>query len=333
MSYVEWLRARGMLKVTAIVLGALLLCFAILRVTLQNEIAKGNAAFTDVGSSVATRVEKLADGSTKTTYEDPVKREHVVIVDRGWANKHIEVTEPTSQFTNDKTRQMSAYSVRLSKTVKGDMTTLVIDTNASVDVSNFFVISLIVGLIVATIVGGPLAKENDGHLELSWLRPASREMLALRTFGTDILGIVAAEVLGAVAALLAVTLYQVPSLTITWSSVVMIAAMMLGPIAWYAMLAAATASMKRGYGAIVGIAWPIAIAIPLLSMIRGSDNQLLVVFHAIVTGLAAIDPLYYGSFHSDVMAIPSHAVQVGALVALTLGYFAVAIVQWRRVEA
>ena len=53
------------------------------------------------------------------------------------------------------------------------------DMTAHIPVGVLFAIAEGFALITATMLGGALAKENDGHLEIAWTKPVSRERLAL----------------------------------------------------------------------------------------------------------------------------------------------------------
>ena len=59
------------------------------------------------------------------------------------------------------------------------------------------------------------------------------------------------------------------------------AVLFLAPVAWYAALNAATASLKRGYGAVLGFAWPVALVVIALAHIPLSDTPVGNVFHTI----------------------------------------------------
>jgi hypothetical protein len=114
-----------------------------------------------------------------------------------------------------------------------------------------------------------------------------------------------------------------------------------GVLAWYAMLCAATASMRRAYGVVLGISWPIALLVAWLAKHDLGDSAMAQLLHWGATPLSWIDPfnyLHFGpAFTVDGKPAGSLAVslqsELPALLILALVYVTLAIVQWRRVEA
>jgi hypothetical protein len=109
------------------------------------------------------------------------------------------------------------------------------------------------------------------------------------------------------------------------------------PFSWYAALNAATASLKRGAGAVVGFAWPIAFVIIALTSIPLGDTVVGQTFHTIFWSVSRIIPLtYLAGTHQGASTTPegwSYTARTLAASGLMLIYGALAIVQWRRVEA
>ena len=112
------------------------------------------------------------------------------------------------------------------------------------------------------------------------------------------------------------------------------------PLAWYALLAAITTSLKRGYGAILGFAWPVAIVVTVLAVAPLGDSLLGQAVHNIFWVISRFDPLSYVSMHITVdqntgeMIGPANFVmRLAIIVGLFLIYSAAAVFQWRRVEA
>jgi hypothetical protein len=106
-----------------------------------------------------------------------------------------------------------------------------------------------------------LPAENDGHLEIAFLKPVSRTNYALGAITrVDCVGIVLAGAMTVVAAIICQTMFEVPHFDFSrhQCSRDSRAAIVL-PLSWYAFLNASTASLKRGAGAVVGLAWPAAI--------------------------------------------------------------------------
>jgi hypothetical protein len=117
---------------------------------------------------------------------------------------------------------------------------------------------------------------------------------------------------------------------------------LLAPISWYALLTAASASVKRGPGLVIGLGWMAAIIVP--SVAGGLSepakyNTIASVFYAIFHALAYLDPISYLTFRNTestigtgLIGLPIQGV-AAALAALIIGYIALSVLQWRRVEA
>ena len=116
----------------------------------------------------------------------------------------------------------------------------------------------------------------------------------------------------------------------------MIVSGIIAPLSWYAMLAAATSSLRRGYGAIIGIAWPVAAIVGGLSLVDPNDNALAALIHMVFWTLSRIDPLVYMHLNFEEMSMtadPTWLLRLTMLAILAAGYGVAAIAQWRRVEA
>ncbi len=343
MVYVEWLRVRGCLKLCAIVLGILFLIVAILRIALSigyNGERLVERMKSDPGTKVSATI--LPDGTHRTVIDDPLKKVHAVIDDRGSLGRHIEILDRSGShvcYTCSNVTHGSAQTFRRS-----GGTLAVIDTGQphATPLVDFVKVGAFLALIVATILGAPFARENDGHLEISLTKPVGREALALQTIGTDVAGIVASLAIGVVFAIATSALFDIPWITFGSRDAFTLAVGILAPIAWYAMLTAATASMKRGYGAIVGFAWPVAAVVVALSLVPAEGNALLAIIHGVARTLSYIDPVAYMNFGGDqhvtingqnAAVYSSRSAQVLMLAVLSLLYSVLAILQWRRVEA
>ncbi|HXB82441.1 MAG TPA: hypothetical protein VNU22_03710 [Candidatus Acidoferrum sp.] len=250
MTYVEWLRVRGTLKWTAIVLGILFVIACVARVTLP-------------------------------------------------AHSHME-----------RSHEMNFGS--------------------------FVVFGAVVALIVATMLGAPFARENDGHLEVALTKPIDRIGLALMTIGVDAAGIIGALAVGTLFGIALHTIFFPPWISFHSIDLIVTVFGIVGPLSWYAMLAAATSSLRRGYGAILGIAWPVAAIVAGLSLVDPNDNALAALIHTVFWTLSRIDPLVYMHFNSQDMSMtadPTWLPRLAMLAILAAGYGALAVAQWRRVEA
>ena len=165
--------------------------------------------------------------------------------------------------------------------------------NHEMNFGYFVVFGAVVALIVATMLGAPFARENDGHLEVALTKPVDRIGLALMTMGVDAVGIIAALAIGTLFGIGLHTIFFPPWITFHFVDVIMIVSGIIAPLSWYAMLAAATSSLRRGYGAIIGIAWPVAAIVGGLSLVDPNDNALAALIHMVFWTLSRIDPLVY----------------------------------------
>lgn len=345
MNYVEWLRVRGCLKCVAIVLGALFLVAAIVRVALiahHDSIDFAYGLQSDPGSKVAQSV--LADGTKRTVIDNAAKAVHVVIDDRGSAGKHIEIDDYSAGGSNSKDTDLTLRSGNIHESTlpKGGRR-IAIDTyqdHGETDFIGYVLVGVIVAFIVATVVGVPFARENDGHLEVALTKPMSRDRFAAAILLVDMAGILTALVAGILFAIAMQWLFEIPRVTFDTNDLLAIGVAVFGPLAWYSMLTAATASLKRGYGTILGFAWPVAIIVLGLSLVAPNGNAVVAVIHGVAWVLSFINPLTYVSLHSGdvhIGASDTHGLGYGgemlALAALTAFYLIVSLVQWRRIEA
>jgi len=343
MNYVEWLRVRGCLKWTAIVLGVLFLICIVVRIALigrQSYVGWALNLKADPGSKVTETV--LPDGARRTAIDDPSKQVRVVIVDRGWNGKHVEIYDYSENGSHDLRHAVSMGAVRVSELPSRHGSLTVVDTNGETDFINYIVNGAVVAFIVATVLGAPFARENDGHLEIALTKPASRERSSAAVLATDAGGILAAFVLAIAFAVAVHTLFELPHIAFNARDALALLVGVLAPIAWYSMLAAATASIRRGYGAVLGFAWPVAGIVLVLSLVHPNGNPLFEAVHAIAWVLSFADPLTYTNLHGQVVSVDAagratagfgYTRQVVALAALTLVYGGLSVLQWRRVEA
>ncbi|MHB8177489.1 MAG: hypothetical protein ACYDA5_06905 [Vulcanimicrobiaceae bacterium] len=372
MDYVALLRARNVLRITAIIFGAYILCNVILRLIVPMHVtATGNTVGFGFSShatpgTIVTH-ETLPSGVKRTIVTEPAKHRRFVIDDRGYFGATVIKQRPAHQggglhqsthasklrlrgplaaaprgFTAQ--RSIHAPMFALKAYTQDGVHTTILHIGAPTDLAFLFGFAVIVGLILATILSGALAAENDGHLELAFARPHPREILALRIVATDILAIIAGELLTVVAFILTIAVYMFPYLAVSSYTLVVVLGSMLLPIAWYAMLLAASARLRRGHGIVSGIAWPFAIAVPIIAVATtGAKVLVWQVFHAVTVPLSRLDPLWYAQailpnqgHMTQLESAPWNQAAGAALLALAILsviYFAVAVLQWRRMEA
>jgi hypothetical protein len=355
MNYVEWLRVRGCLKWTAIVLavGVALVLFArFTYLDIRPHVAgfsqiyiddKNLASFEQTSNETQT---KLPDGTSRTVIDNPAMGIRVTIDDRGYWGKHVEIFEKTVPKGVHANR-IDFGDIHGQRIIVPGGSIVKIDEGGGVpeDFNYYFLFATLVAMIVATILGAPFARENDGHLELALIKPIARINLALLTIGTDFAGIVAAFVMTVIFLIVGHTIFEAPNYTYGPTDTVVIAIGLLGAFSWYGLLNAATASMKRAYGTVLGIAWPIALGIGGIAHAELGDSPLAALVHTIGSALAWLFPTSYLHFSlvSGVGGSEAHRRALAASMApqtdlvilaiLALAYGALAVYQWQRVEA
>lgn len=340
MYYIEFLRAVRALRVIGIILGIFLILGIGMRiVTLRSGSPDAWVNDFKVAPGAVVHQTRLADGSTKTVVDNASRHTHVVVLDLGNRGKKISIVEPSGHSAK------GDYSVMFGNTSRmddGKTRRIFVDTTNSInfDVSVFFGIAAFLALITATLLSCTLGKENDGHLEFTWTKPASREMYALTAIGVDIAAIVVSEIATVLVFMFLLALFPGPG-TLTWlpTTTAVLLAALLAPMAWYALLTMASASLKRGIGAVIGTAWPVAVSVPGLAMAYFGESAIGQGAHQFFRAINFFNPIGYlqihGAGHNDVPALTvQHAsTAVPILAMLTILYLALAIAQWRRVEA
>lgn len=344
MAYVEWLRVRNTLKVLGIVLGALFALALVMRLATLRVQYDSLAWVTMLQKNAGSHVTQtwLPDGTQRIVIDNPKDKVHVVMLNRGY--RGIDVTVTDRSATHHYARKVDNTAVfgviRMTQhRLPGGGVVMHVRTNGSVEFSDFLVFGGLLALIVASILGSAFAKENDGHLELAFTKPISRVALGLQTMAVDVAGILLAIAAGAVLLVATQALFMVPRISFGTETPAVAALVILSPIAWYAMLAAATASLQRGYGAVVGFAWPVALGVVGGAAIR-SHNALLILVRDVARVVGYIDPISYMHPTIAVTRVAGTATvymtsfwQSTALVVLIILYAAAALWQWRRVEA
>ncbi|MBV8118179.1 MAG: hypothetical protein JOZ01_09380, partial [Candidatus Eremiobacteraeota bacterium] len=193
----EWLRVRGVLRWTAIVLIGAAVVTLVARLTLLTPASSGPYAIIQkVESDPRSRVvvTMLPDGTKRTTVDNPNGPVHVVIDDRGYQGKHIEITQPSGGDLTGRDISMPWFNLE-SHTTEG-RTTAVIVTAPPQSFGLYAGFAAFIALIVATVLGAPFARENNGHLEIALTKPIGRRALVLATMGVDLFGIFAAWIAG-----------------------------------------------------------------------------------------------------------------------------------------
>ncbi len=338
MTYVEWIRVRGVLRCLAIVLGVLIVVSLGLRIGFARYLNDDNVFLKHIQTQPGTKISHviLPNGVPETIIVDPSENTRVTIDNLGYGGRHIVVTEPRSRSGAHHFDKVSIGSVEVTESAKGQVETTVVDTNGAVPFVFYMAIANLIALVVATILGAPFARENDGHLEIALTKPHDRITLALATMGVDALAILASSAMTIVALIICQSMFEVPHFDLSGVNFESILLGIALPLAWYAMLNAATASMKRGYGPVVGFAWPVALLVVLFGVvIPWGDSLLGRTMHDVFWTISRIDPLtYVNTSGNSFSTISTHFGPVILIeTVLLLIYATLAILQWRRVEA
>jgi ABC-type transport system involved in cytochrome c biogenesis permease component len=337
MNYVEWLRVRNALRVTAICLGVSIVIALVVRISIAAQFGSTHDIVNRLGAEKDTvTTHSVVDGFARTTLTNAREHTVVVIEDQPDGSKVIQITEPG--HSNHATDVVRMGPVSVSTTESGGVEKTTIETNRPVPFGIYAGIAAVIALIIATVLGAPFAKENDGHLEIAFLKPVSRTANALAVVLADCVGILIAEVMTIVAFAIMQAFFEVPHFDFSGINSTAILLAIALPLSWYAFLNASTASLKRGAGAVVGLAWPAAfVSISLAGLNLGTSitGQ---TFHTIFWSISRIFPLTYIQFEGhgseDLSTLgPKLLATAGILTGLFLVYGALAVVQWRRVEA
>ena len=339
MYYVEFLRVFRALRIFAIVLGAVFLIAVAIRLwvgpTLHEHFMKNF-------SPSATRTVSNANGVETIVIEDPAKGVRAVqhTSRAGW---DLTIYEQPSAVNNRgghrmakrarKSDNVGLLEVQETTLPSGvHVTRLQNDRRVQFDV--LVGIAAFFAAIFATIIGASLSRENDGHLELVWTKPASRESSAMTMFAIDIAGILVSGVLVAALALMIISLMVgFPLLTYTPQTGIELLLSLLFPIAWYAMAQGLTASLRRG-GLISGMMWVGALMVPFLLGLLHND-----IVRLVLRTIDTINPLaYFIDFNAagsgGATLLPAtHTTDFLALCAIIIIAGAASLMQWRRLEA
>ena len=338
MTYVEWLRVRNTLRVTAIILLILVGLAVVLRVSLARYMTpEGWVSHIQNHPGVTIANSTLPDGAKRTTIVDPSDGTTAVIDDHGYAGKHIVVTEPSGRAHKERDH-VDVGSMHVYTSQNGALTTTVIDTNGAVPMIYYMALADVVALIIATLMAAPFAREINGHLEVTLTRPCSRLRYALGVLVADATCVLAASLMTILALYFCQLLFESPRLDFSGINARAIAMGVAAPLAWYAMLCAATTWLNRSFGAVQGFAWPVTFLIGGLTLVPPTNAVALFV-HDVAWTISRIIPLSY--VQMSVGDQPNSLDQIGTNFAARLGtevllfvvYAAIAVWQWQRVEA
>jgi hypothetical protein len=189
----------------------------------------------------------------------------------------------------------------------------------------------------ATVLGLNLAAENDGHLEVAWTKPVSREGYALGVFAVDLIAMAVCIVftalcLGAVldvyAGHQAIVLVASPDAgTVNFhagNTLFKTLAYCGFPVCVYAWITAMSASLKRNRGSVAGLFWPVMFVLAFLPQLPVPP------IHTVAVALNLFNPIeiYTTSNHPPEPSAWTFAWGWGVAAVL----LAAAVVQWRRLQ-
>lgn len=184
------------------------------------------------------------------------------------------------------------------------------------------------GAIFASSAGVSLNRENATR-ELSWTKPLSRTLLALRFTLIDLAGVGIAYLIAITAiAIVLLRMHLTPYLD---ASVVPQFVLGFGAAAmWYGLILLVTSMLPSGGRSLSGIMWPVMLAIGALTQVPGITG-------AIARLLNIINPLAYMSNSSSTshgVSLMQQPVEVRALLVwlFTAAFCAITIALWPRKE-
>jgi hypothetical protein len=338
MNYVEWLRVRNCLRCVAIVLAIFVALGVVLRISV-NHYMSSEAWIAHMAAQNGAKETNvvLPDGTKRMIIDDPSDQTHIVVDDHGYAGRHVVITEP-SRRAHEEHDNVAVGSIHVTESHNGSMTTTVIDTNGSVPMLYYMAVADIVALIVAMVLAAPFAREVDGHLEVALTKPVSRARYAIGAIAADVVGILAASVLTIVALYLCQLLFESARLDFSGVNARAVALGLVAPAAWYALLCAATTWLNRAYIGVLVAALPVALVVGVLTLLEPS-NVVARIIHDTAWVLSRLDPWTYVK-----LTITNHPDNSDAGAATFLWrfpleilffvvYSALAVWQWRRVEA
>jgi hypothetical protein len=341
--YVEYLRATRALRIVVILLGIVLLGALVLRLSWgapTRQAGPPHDYYADIEHSPTAHVSvtRLPNGDTRTIVEDRVKAHYMVIERKGKdvvgvSEFHTKEAYEYAQRHPTPTPRVRAMGGGEAGDVGFSYSTST--PHAAFEIGNLLSFTLPMGLLVATLLAGVLSKENNGHLELVWTKPVSREAYALTAALVDGLTLVVAQLATAVAFVIAGSFWGWPTIVVEPEAAGRIAVALLGPIAWYACLTAFSASLKRGPGIVLGLGWVLAfVCAQVASSTRDATTAVGRAVHAIFGSVNYIDPIAYAWGLFDYSDPARHTqVELLALAVLAVVYLGLALLQWRRLEA
>ena len=311
MYYVERLRVAKVLKILLLIVAALV-ALAVISRLMQGD--RHGIMGPDPAPGAVPVVAHDSTGATTKTYTD-VHGARIVLR-----------TLPDGTFTYTSTKDVPGRGPVVFSSHGDDR----------IPMTALLLIASFAAALIASIFGLTLSRENDGHLELAWTKPASRDSYALSVIATDVAGIGLAGLIVLGCALLCLAIEGAGGVISAGSGLMQtVLFCILFPLSVYMLTLAATASLRRG-AVFFAIFWPVALIMPTLTGVTWMN------LGTIARALDVLDPVAYFYVHASsspaaatemLPLAPGLALQFGMLAAICALCMVASLAQWRRLEA
>ncbi|GAC1358928.1 MAG: hypothetical protein NVSMB31_19280 [Vulcanimicrobiaceae bacterium] len=266
MNYVEFLHVARTLRNLAIILGLIILLALIGR-----PFSHGNDESYAIPKDVPVQTEHRADGTTVQRFTSD-RGNHVTVQTDSQGTQKITVVSPARAAHKTTSFKFGPVSVRTNKSGKTNITVITHDPHFSA--GTLFLIASFVGAIVAAIFGLALSRENDGHLELAWTKPASRLRYAAGAILTDLAGVLGSLVLAFFTLVAVLAIYgeagHMQFYTDSWIDAVFAVAF---AVSFYGIIIGVTASLRRGTATgAFAVIFPVIFLLPIFRAIHGTSG-------------------------------------------------------------
>ena len=174
--------------------------------------------------------------------------------------------------------------------------------------------------IYASSIGTSLNRESLTR-DISWTKPVSRTVLAIRFIGIDLAGVVIAYAVALVLIYLALAYMHIAVAADAHAPAQLLLGCGVGAM-WYGLLQLLTCGFGNGARAMAGILWPIALVCQGLASLGGTIGQT-------IRAIDVLNPLTYLSSIANAGAEAA----LGIVWLFALVFCALAVVIWPRREA
>jgi len=328
MYYVEMLRAWRVMRIFLIILGV---CFILALVGRLSGHGRMDVASSYVVPRDARHVtfSVAPDGRRVTTF-DGSHGEHVVIrTDADTGVQSVTVTERASAHS----RQANAHlaNVSIKQTKRGRLITTILHFHPF-PIEYAFICAAFFVAIFGSILGLSLSQENDGHLELAWTKPISRQGYAAATILVDVLAMLALLVIEVALIVVVLAMFGLAKLIVADSgTLASIAFSVTYVVSFYAVVMAITASLRRSSAIALAILWPVALILPSLTLVKWLNIGAIVRVIDTINPFAYLDALVSASSHTLLPAGIGYS--IAAMTVIAVVGLGASLAEWRRLEA